>query len=92
MSDFAAWYRREDYERIRSIMDDGPKMPATFDEWEQTAKSQLARVAKTGIKIQPITLKPDEFLAYCKAQDLRNRGSRERAMFAVARGTAKPLH
>jgi hypothetical protein len=23
----AAWYRREDYERIRSIIDDGGKLP-----------------------------------------------------------------
>jgi len=38
----AAWYRREDYDRIRSIMDDGAKFPPTFDEWEETTKEQVA--------------------------------------------------
>src|SRR5262249_9714136 len=37
MPQCAPWYRREDYDRIRAIMDDGPLMPPTFDEWEATA-------------------------------------------------------
>jgi hypothetical protein len=92
MSDFAAWYRREDYKRIRTIMDDGSRMPATFNEWEQVATGQLAQAAKAGVTIQPVILRPNEFLAYCAANNLHHRGSKERVMFAIARGTAKDLN
>jgi hypothetical protein len=85
MPHVAPWYRREDYKRIRSIMDDGSKLPRTFDEWEKVAKAQLASAAKQGVIIKPVILDPDEFFAYCKDEKLSQRGSRERSMFAIAR-------
>jgi len=56
------WYRRKDYKRIRSIMDDADQFPETFDEWEKTAERRLA--AEAGVSIQPVMLDPGEFLAY----------------------------
>src|SRR5262249_52023657 len=70
--------------RIRSIMDDGDKFPKTFDEWERTAKHRLASAAAAGVTIQPVTIDPGEFLAYCKSQSFSARGDRERNMFARA--------
>ena len=32
MADFAAWFRREDYERVREIMEDSDRLPPNFDE------------------------------------------------------------
>jgi hypothetical protein len=89
---FAAWYRREDYDRIRSLMDDGNKLPATFEEWEKTANSQVAEAAAQGAIIEPVILDPDEFIRFCQGENLAKRGSRERGQFAVARGMAKDLH
>jgi hypothetical protein len=57
MAHAAVWYRRDDYERIRSMMDDGPKLPATFDEWERMAKSQLAQTAASGLTLQKVILR-----------------------------------
>jgi hypothetical protein len=91
VSDFAAWYRRQDYNRIREIMDDGNRFPATFNEWEKTAKSQVARAAAHVITIKPVILDPEEFVAFCDGQKIP-RGSKERGMFAVARATAKDLN
>jgi dihydropteroate synthase len=75
------WYRRKDYRRIRSIMDDGDKSK-TFDEWERTAKRRLASAAAAGVTIEPVILDPGEFLVYCKAKNFSERGDRERNMFA----------
>jgi hypothetical protein len=92
MAHFAAWYRREDYDRVRSLMDDGNKLPATFEEWEKTAKSQVAAAAAQGVIIEPVILDPDKFVQFCKDENHTGRGNRERGLFAVARGTAKDLH
>src|SRR5262249_12982929 len=78
------WYRRKDYRRIRSIMDDGDEFPKTFDEWERTAKRRLASAAAAGVTIEPVILDPGEFLAYCKAKNFSERGDRERNIFARA--------
>jgi hypothetical protein len=89
MSHVAAWYRRQDYERIRKIMDDGDKLPRTFEEWENKAKSRIATAKALGITITPVILDPDEFLAFCKREGHRRRGSRERNLFAVSRQSAR---
>ena len=47
MADFAAWFRREDYERIREIMEDRDRLPPSFDEWELLAKSRVANRSVT---------------------------------------------
>jgi hypothetical protein len=83
------WYRRKDYKHIRSIRDDADQFPETFDEWEKTAKRRLASAAAAGVTIQPVTIDPAEFLAYCKSQNFSARGDRERNMFA--RASAKHL-
>jgi hypothetical protein len=86
MSHFAAWFRREDYQRIRQIMDDGDRLPPEFDAWEERAKAQAEEAARHDLIITPIILDPDEFLAFCETENLAP--SREaRAKFAVRRGT-----
>ena len=49
MADFAAWFRREDYGRIREIMEDSDRLPPSFDEWELLAKSRVAKAKRDGI-------------------------------------------
>jgi hypothetical protein len=92
MPHVAPWYRREDYVRVREIMDDRDVLPRTFDEWERTAKEQLAELAARGIEITPVIVDPDEFLAYCEREKLSRRGNRERGMFAIAREHARGLN
>ena len=66
MPHFAAWFRREDYARIREIMDDGDEFPEEFDAWEAKATSQLAEAKRHGVTITPIPLEPDEFLTFLR--------------------------
>jgi hypothetical protein len=88
----APWYRREDYERIRKIMDDGAKLPRTFDDWERMAKNQLASAAAAGVVIKPVILDPEQFLAFCEREKHAQRGNRERGLFAIAHEANKDLN
>jgi hypothetical protein len=88
MADFAAWFRREDYDRIREIMEDGERLPPSFDQWEQLAKSQVENAKRGGIIIKPVMLDPDKFIAFCRAKKMRHDGP-ARAKFAVDRGLAE---
>jgi hypothetical protein len=85
MSHFAAWYRREDYQRIRDIMLDGPTFPTEFNVWETTANQQLTESKAKGIDLIPIIIDPDEFLTFCKEKGyLPN--AETRAEFTITRG------
>ena len=88
MADFAAWFRREDYGRIREIMEDSDRLPPSFDEWELLAKSRVAKAKRDGIILKPVMLDPDTFVAFCKARKMRPNGE-ARAKFAVDRGLAE---
>ena len=90
MADFAAWFRREDYERIREIMEDSDRLPPSFDEWELLAKSRVAKAKRDGIILKPVMLDPDTFVAFCKARKIRPNGE-ARAKFAVDRGVAESM-
>jgi hypothetical protein len=88
MPHFAAWFRREDYQRIRQIMDDGDRFPADFDEWETRAKGQMEEAKRHGLVITPVTLDPHDFLAFCETENMAP--SREaRAKFADTRGAER---
>src|SRR6188474_2373939 len=91
MADFAAWFRREDYERIREVMEDSDRLPPSFDEWELLAKSRVAKAKRDGITLKPVMLDPDTFVAFCKARKIRPNGE-ARAKFAVDRGVAESTH
>jgi hypothetical protein len=88
--DFAPWYVREDYDNIRKVMDDGDKLPPTYDEWEKLAKSQVADIARGGTVIKPVILNSEKFIAFCQDKKI-SPDSKGRALFAVERGRAESL-
>jgi len=52
MANFALWPNPDNYQRFRQIMDDGQKFPANFEEWEKTAKRQMADAKDHGVTIE----------------------------------------
>lgn len=63
-------YRPEHYERIKEIMDDGDKLPETFEKWRQRSNAPEAAFERQGIKIVRVYLDPDEFMQWCKARGM----------------------
>ena len=57
-----AWFRAEDYERIRQISADG--MPATFADWEAKMTEALARSGVAGVFGEKVIVGPDELLVF----------------------------
>jgi len=69
------WYKREDYDRIRSICDDGDHFHATYDEWLEEAEACRKHLEGEGIKIVTADLDPDRFLALCNTKKMRPNAS-----------------
>ena len=82
MEHVAPRYRSEDYARIREIMDDGKKMPASFLGWKEAADRQLAVAKAGGVVTKRVTIDPEKFVAFCSERQLPG-GSGERTAFVL---------
>jgi hypothetical protein len=60
-----AWFRREDYQRIRDICE-GDDMIATFEEWEAVMDERMARLP-IGPIYEKVVVDPDELIAFAEA-------------------------
>jgi hypothetical protein len=67
----AGWYRREDYDRIRLMMDDPDNFPETFDEWSDLAEGQLAQFIAQGMPVEKVIIDPDAFAAFCRIAEVK---------------------
>ena len=62
-----AWYAREYYGRILETMADSDQMPDTFDDWVARATEVEAQLKAHGFPVLHVALRPEAFLAWCRA-------------------------
>ena len=74
-----AWYDREAYEEIRTLMDDGEVLPETYDAWLGQAFRVVATEKSRGSIVIKARILPDPFIDWCLATNQRpNVSSRTR--------------
>jgi hypothetical protein len=66
-----AWYGREDYARILEVMEDREVLPRTFEKWLYAAEKGRQKFLGTGVIVVKANIKPDEFVAWCAANNRR---------------------
>jgi len=64
------WFEREDYDFVRRLIPNDNHLPGSFDQWEQSARKQIAQLQARGIKICKIMVYPKEYSAYCQARGM----------------------
>jgi hypothetical protein len=75
------WYRREDYEAIRTIMVDSEELPDTYDKWFYQAEKTAKYLKRRGLAVERAYLDPHEFPDWCKANGMQLNGA-ARSAFA----------
>ena len=86
-----SWYRSEDYDRARAMMDDANNFPASFEDWLQLANDQIAKFAAQGVVVEKIILDPEEFRAFCAGQKIKP-DQQARMSYAVAKLMRQERH
>jgi hypothetical protein len=79
-----AWFRAEDYQRIREISDD--EMLPTFEEFEARMAARMPQIAAqlgSGIILEKVTIEPDELLAFAREHHSGKINSHVRSEFAA---------
>lgn len=76
-----AWYRREDFPRLRQVMEDADRLPDTFELWALSAEQVEREVARSGVIVVRAMLDPDAFVAWCAERGVKRDGA-ARSRFA----------
>lgn len=86
-----AWYRADDYPRIRQIMVDGRNLPATFEKWSEAAHKLEQAYQSAGQRVVRAFIRPDEFVGWCRTHGLDvDANARQRWGAECARRAAVP--
>ena len=74
-----AWYRREQWERLREVSEDVDNLEETYDAWLQTAERMIRDGIPKDVIVEKIDIDVEEVLAWCNVQRLpMNAASRAR--------------
>jgi hypothetical protein len=79
-----AWWRPEQWARLRDIAADPDALEETYEEWLAMATKELARLAEHGIVLSKVDVDVEELLAWCNEQGRAVDGA-ARAAFAGAK-------
>lgn len=87
------WFKLEDYESARAIMEDSARLPATYSSWRIKAEQSEKEMRRLGWATVRAYIDPAEFVAWCRERGL-NVDAKARNEFAngVAIDTAKSMN
>jgi hypothetical protein len=69
-----AYYRKEDWERFISIIDDKESVHSSWYEWHEEFNKSKQDFEKIGFTVHKTILDLDKLIDYCKKLKLKNTG------------------
>jgi hypothetical protein len=61
-----AWFKRENFDRLRRLFKDGHKLHRTYDEWLAAAEAGRKRYEVQGFRVVCVDIDPDHFPEWCR--------------------------
>ena len=65
-----AWYRREQWERVRDIASDAGEFEDTYEEWLRVAEQKLTELAAAGLDVKKVDVDSEQLILWCNEQGL----------------------
>jgi hypothetical protein len=66
-----AWFRKQDYPKLRAIFEDADEMHDTWEEWVESAMKVEERLKTEGFIVDRIRIHPDTFPEWCRNAGVR---------------------
>ena len=76
------WFTAETWPRLLEVVDDADLMPATYEEWIALVEPRFAQHIADGLPVERVYIDPDEWVEWCKSNDMPIDG-RGRSAFAA---------
>ncbi|WP_163370961.1 hypothetical protein [Endozoicomonas acroporae] len=85
-----AWYKKEDYQRLKTIFDDGDQLHDRFEEWLHAAEQSIKLGTGKGYTVVQVNIDPDTFPEWCRSRGLNiNSEARTKFINTIAAEQAK---
>lgn len=65
-----AWYRPEQWQRLREVSEDVENLEETYQEWLQTAERMIRDGIPANVTVEKVDIDVEEVLAWCNEQGL----------------------
>lgn len=79
-----AWYRRDEWARLRELATDAEKLDEAYDDWLAGAQKMIVQMTVTGVRVRRVDIELDELVRWCR-QGGRPIDSAARAAFTAER-------
>jgi hypothetical protein len=77
-----AWYRPEQWQRVRNISTDAADLEDTYDEWLRVAEEKLAELKAAGFRVEKVDVHSENLIFWCNEQGLEV-NAQARSRYAV---------
>jgi len=79
-----AWYRADQWARLRAISEDRDQLELNHEEWLRTASERFEDLRRQGQQVQKVEVDVEDLLKWCRTQGLPLNSS-TRAQYAAQR-------
>lgn len=79
-----AWYRRDQWNRLRELASDADKLDESYEDWLAGAQKTLVRMEVAGVRAQRVDVDLEGLARWCRAEG-RALDSAARAAFVASR-------
>ena len=77
-----AWYRRDQWRRLREVASDADELEESYDDWLAGAQKALVQMALSGVQARRVDVDVDALIRWCQAEG-RPVDSAARAAYAA---------
>ena len=77
-----AWYRPEQWQRVRDISSDAEDLADTYLGWLQLAEEKLNQIRNSGIHVETVDIDSEQLIRWCNERGLEISGE-SRSQYAA---------
>jgi hypothetical protein len=70
-----AWYRREQWARLRELADDADALEETYEDWLASARRIFVRMTVAGVRVRRVDVELDELVRWCRREGRKLNGA-----------------
>ena len=79
-----AWYRPDQWQRVREISADADDLHDNYLEWLQSAEERFQELRSSGLRVEKVEVHSEELLLWCNARGLEINGE-ARSLYVAER-------
>ena len=70
-----AWYRPDQWRRVREISADEDDLHDSYLEWLQSAEERLQELRSSGLRVEKVDVHSEALILWCNERGLENNGA-----------------